>query len=83
MQLHQRLAELIGHEVFLTAGDARVPMGTLAEVGEDYLLIRSKDEEQGGYAEVGADWWVRMAEMRSLTHPSDCATCAAKSVTSP
>ena len=80
MQLHERLKDLIGHEVFITAQieneDKGIPGGTLKEVGLDYLIIKTEDEEKGGHAIVGADWWVRLETVIAITHPSDCPKCA-------
>ena len=78
MELHKRLADLVGHEVFLTfpevQEDTDVPWGVLAEVGDDYLVIRAKDE--GGQENSTTDWLVRLGAVRAVTHPSDCPTCA-------
>ncbi len=80
MQLHERLKDLIGHEVFITttvANDDRdVPGGTLKDVGLDYLVIDTQKEEKIGYVGVAADWWVRLQTVIAITHPYDCRKCA-------
>lgn len=80
MELNERLKELIGHEVHVQAymekEDGGIPGGTLKEVGLDYILIETKEEEQGGHAIKGADWWVRLATTAAIFHPHDCPKCA-------
>jgi len=80
MQLHERLKDLIGHEVFITTKiekeDKDVPGGTLKEVGLDYLVIDTEKEEKIGYVGAAADWWVRLETVIAITHPHDCWKCA-------
>jgi hypothetical protein len=80
MQLTQRLKQLIGHEVFPTMQTERdgqgIPGGILVEVGLDYVVIRTRGNDEGGHVKVGADWLVRLNVVSALIHPSDCTTCA-------
>ncbi len=85
MNLRDRLADLIGHEVFVTTSvgsdDADVPGGVLEEVGTDYALIKTEDEENGGFATSGAQWFVSLAEIIHVVHIADCKRCALDDVT--
>jgi hypothetical protein len=80
MQLNERLAQLVGHEVFVTTQiqneDSDIPGGTLQEVGVDYLVVKTEDEERGGHAIIGAEWLVTLATVVAITHGSDCPKCA-------
>ena len=52
MHWYERLKDLIGHEVIVTTRiedeEKDVPGGILEEVGADYLIIKTEDEEKGG-----------------------------------
>ena len=80
MQLHERLKDLIGHEVHISARiedeDRDVPGGTLKEVGLDYLIIDTEKEEKVGDVGAAADWWVRLETVITILHPHDCRKCA-------
>ena len=80
MQLHERLEELIGHEVHICTtredGDRDVPGGTLRQVGPDYLIIDTTEEEKVGNVVASADWWVRLEKVITIIHPHDCHKCA-------
>lgn len=80
MQLHERLKNLVGHEIFVhtrTEDDERgVPGGTLQEVGTDYLIVKTEDEEKGGFATTGAQWFVILPWIISIIHAADCKKCA-------
>jgi hypothetical protein len=80
MQLNERLAQLVGHEVFVTTQiqneDSDIPGGTLQEVGVDYLVVKTEDEERGGHAIIGAEWLITLAPVVAITHGSDCPKCA-------
>lgn len=85
MELHERLKELVGHEVIITTQledeESDVPGGVLQEVGVDYLIVRTEDEEKGGFAKVGAEWYVRLAAIVHLIHLHDCKKCVQDFVT--
>ncbi len=52
MQLHERLMDLLGHEVAVTAqvenGVKEIAVGSLKEVGPDYLIVGTSRREQKG-----------------------------------
>ena len=77
MQLHERLMDLLGHEVLIIAeadGAGRgIPSGIIKEVGPDFVIIGAK----GDRAESSSDWWIRMAMIVAVVHSSSCARCAA------
>jgi len=80
MSLHERLKELIGHEVLVTTHIAEeerdVPGGVLKEVGADYLMIKTEDEEKGGFAITGAQWFLNLSMVIHIIHQADCKKCA-------
>ena len=71
MQLHERLMDLIGHEVTVSTrleGEAgSVAGGVVKEVGPDFMIVGDK----GGRS----DSWVRMAAVVAVIHASDCPRC--------
>lgn len=72
MQLHERLMDLIGHEVSVSTqleGRAgSISSGTVKEVGPDFLILAAKDGR--------SDLWVRMAAVTTIVHDSNCPRCA-------
>lgn len=80
LKLHERLDKLVGHEVLVSTripdDEKDVPGGILEEVGEDYLLIRTEDEEKGGFAITGAQWFVNLSMVIHVIHQADCKKCA-------
>jgi hypothetical protein len=79
MTLHERLKELIGHEIFidtLMPGDKDIPDGILKEVEPDYIVIDTTNAEKTGQVDTAADWFVRMDMIVSVGHPYDCSKCA-------
>lgn len=79
MGLHERLKELIGHEIFvdtLMPGDKDIPDGILKEVEYDYVVIDTTNAEKIGQVDTAADWFVRMDMIVSVGHPYDCSKCA-------
>lgn len=85
MELHEKLKELIGHEVFIHTQigneEHEVPGGIIKEVGDDYFIIRTEDEEKGGFAVTGAEWYVRLAMVVNILHIHDCKKCVEDIVT--
>ena len=81
MQLHERLMDLLGHEVSVTgrADDAmkEIAAGSLKEVGPDYLIVGTTRQSKEGQAEGTLDWWIRSAEVVALVHATDCPKCMA------
>ena len=77
MQLHERLMDLLGHEVLIVAeadGAGRgIPSGVIKEVGPDFVIIGAR----GDHVESSSDWWIRMAMIVAVVHSSSCARCAA------
>lgn len=76
MQLHERLMDLLGHEVLITVqadGAGRgIPSGIIKEVGPDFVIIGAKGER----TESSSDWWIRMEAIVAMVHSSSCARCA-------
>ena len=84
MGLHERLKELIGHEIFvdtLMPGDKDIPDGILKEIELDYLIIDTREAEKTGDVEAAADWFVRLEMIVAIGHPYDCPKCAVDAVT--
>ena len=81
MQLHERLMDLLGHEVSVTArtDDAvkEVAAGSLKEVGPDYLIVGTTARDKGGQAQSTVDWWIRSAKVVAIVHATDCPKCMA------
>jgi ferredoxin-fold anticodon binding domain-containing protein len=81
MQLHERLMDLLGHEVSVAAradqeGKA-IAVGTLKEVGPDYLIVGTEGRGKGGEARSNIDWWIRSAMVVVIVHATDCPKCLA------
>ena len=76
MQLHERLMDLLDHEVSVTAqadaGAKGIPVGTVKEVGPDYLIIGTEGRDK-----TGVDWWIRLAMVVAIIHATDCPKCTA------
>jgi len=74
MQLHERMMDLIGHEVSIACradeGEVEIPNGVVKEVGPDFLIVGVKDGKQN------ADWWVRLPMVVALIHSSGCPACS-------
>ncbi len=79
MQLHERLMDLIGHEVTITArtdSEARdVPVGIVKEVGPDFVIIGTKSRDKSIGSDAAVDWWVRLAVVVAIIHATDCPKC--------
>ena len=81
MQLHERLMDLLGHEVSVAAkpdeqGRA-IPVGILKEVGPDYLIVGAEGQGKAGKAGSSVDWWIRLAKIVGIVHATDCPKCRA------
>lgn len=78
MQLHERLMDLLGHEVAIMApvdsGVKEVAAGSLKEVGPDYMIVSTGRPGQGD-ARGGGDWWIRSAMVLAVVHHAGCARC--------
>ena len=76
MQLHERMIDLIGHEVTVACrggdGEVKVPNGVVKEVGPDFLIIGVRDGNQS------SDWWVRLPMVVAVVHASSCAACGSE-----
>ena len=76
MQLHERLMDLLDHEVSVTAqaddGAKGIPVGTVKEVGPDYHINGTEGREK-----TGVDWWIRLAMVVAIVHATDCPKCMA------
>jgi len=81
MQLHERLMDLLGHGVSITARTGHegkaIPVGTLKEVGPDYLIIGTEGQDKDGQACPSIDWWIRSAMVVAIIHATDCPKCMA------
>jgi len=79
MQLHERLMDLLGHEVSVTAraDDAVKEMaaGSLKEVGPDYLIVGTTRGSKVGQGQSTVDWWIRSAKVVAIVHATDCPKC--------
>jgi len=85
MELHEKLRELVGHEVFITVNppgqeETGVPGGVINEVGVDYLVIHTESDEKGGFAITGAEWLVRLEAVVYIIHMHDCKKCVQNTV---
>lgn len=88
MYLHQRLSELVGHEVSIniTIGDQPTNKGILEEVGEDYIVIKPDDypdwplDSVEEYSRMGGHWFVETKEVTPILHIRGCEKCSAKAV---
>ncbi len=80
MNLEERLKGLIGHEIIVVTRIADeekdIPPGVLEEVGKDYLIIKTEDEEKGGFAITGAQWFLNLPMVIHVIHQADCKKCA-------
>lgn len=86
MNLQDRLQKLIGHDVMMNMlhdpddeedGPNVVPPGRLREVGDDYVIIQTIREEDGGFDIEGAEWIVSTKHVVSIIHMvPECAGCA-------
>jgi hypothetical protein len=81
MQLHERLMDLLGHDVSVAAradGSVKeIAAGVLKEVGPDYLIVGTTRQDKGGEAGTGVDWWFRSAQVTAVVHATDCPKCLA------
>jgi ferredoxin-fold anticodon binding domain-containing protein len=81
MQLHERLMDLLGHEVSVTghAGEAvkEIAAGSLKEVGPDYLIVGTMGGNKGTEVQTAVDWWIRSANVVAIVHATDCSKCMA------
>ena|SRR3990167_7829962 len=86
MTLQERLQALIGHDfVVHMANDPyddeeypvpNVPHGRLQEVGDGYVIIETKSEEEGGFVGIGSEWIVVLRYVTIILHTTDdCAGC--------
>lgn len=79
MQLHERLMDLLGHEVSVTArGDGvvrEIAAGSLKEVGPDYLIVGTSARGKEGESQSTVDWWIRSAKVVAIVHATDCRRC--------
>jgi len=80
MKYYEKLQALIGHEVIITTflkdDEREIPPGDIIEVGEDYLVLKTKAEEEGGFALEGAEWFLGLDKVIHIIHQSDCKKCA-------
>ncbi|MBI4340437.1 MAG: hypothetical protein HY680_10880 [Chloroflexi bacterium] len=93
MNLNERLKKLIDHDVIVNMlCDPRDPDGTpdslppgrLREVGDDYFVLQTASEEEGGFANEGGEWVVSIQYVTSIIHMvPECSGCAAELVNRP
>ena len=89
MQLHERLNELVGHEVSINstigAEEQSTNEGILEEVGEDYIVIKPFDspdwplDSTEEYSGMGGHWFVKLNDALPIVHVRGCNKCAAES----
>jgi len=60
-------------------GVAEYCEGILEEVGEDYLLIKALDKDQGGVVPTGTEYFAHLEWVNTVTHIRDCKKCAVDS----
>ena len=77
--------DLIPDENCNETDDAFVPMfmkfeGMLAEVGEDYILVRGIDTVSRGHVSMGSERFASLKSLDTVTHVSDCIKCTVDSV---
>jgi hypothetical protein len=86
MQLHERLTQLVGHEIFVITciqnEDNHIPGGTLQEVGTDYLVVKTEDTKSGDQVQLGAEWLVALTTIVNIIHGSKCPKCIGDTKTS-
>jgi hypothetical protein len=79
MQLHERLMDLLGHEVSVSGRAdgvmTEIAAGSLKEVGPDYLIVGITRQAKGEQAESTVDWWIRSANVVAIVHATDCPKC--------
>ncbi|MDZ4263787.1 MAG: hypothetical protein U1B30_15830 [Pseudomonadota bacterium] len=80
MKLYERLNALVGHDFLVgtvhDTEDTEVPPGRLQEAGEDYLIISTKPEDEGGFVEREGEWFILARDLTTLIHTlTDCAGC--------
>ena len=86
MNLQGQLQALIGHDVIMNMlhdpYDEKgipngVPPGRIREVGDGYVIIQTKSEDEGGFVNEGAEWLVSIQYVTSIIHlVPECAGCA-------
>jgi hypothetical protein len=80
MLLPEKLAGLIGHEIQLltTASEDKRDLsgGILKEIGDDFLLIDTRKEDDAGNVGTAAEWYIWFDDIISIFHPYDCPKCA-------
>jgi hypothetical protein len=81
MQLHERLMDLLGHDISVAArandGVKEIASGSLKEVGPDYLIIGTTGRDKKGQNQGAVDWWIRSAKVVAIVHATDCPRCVA------
>ncbi len=85
----QRLKALVGHDMIVNVlHDAHdeegipsgIPPGRLREIGDDYLLLETRAESDGGFAGEGAEWFVSLQYVTSIIHMvPECTGCLIES----
>lgn len=86
MNLQERLQVWVGHDFIIhMASDVHdeegdpisgVPMGRLQEVGDGYIIIETKSEEEGGFVGMGGEWLLVLSQVAIVLHTlGDCAGC--------
>ncbi|MDM7999436.1 MAG: hypothetical protein QUS33_05395 [Dehalococcoidia bacterium] len=79
MQLHERLMDILGHEVTVTSrgndGWREIAAGTLKEVGPDYIIVGTIRRDKEDQSEGTVDWWIRSAEILAVIHAWNCPSC--------
>ena len=84
-EFSQRLKALIGHDVMvhmlhdphdLEGLPNGIPPGRLREVKDNYLMIETKAEVEGGFAGEGGEWFAALQYVTSIVHMvPECTGC--------
>ena len=86
MNYQERLKAIIDHDIIVNVlhdahdeeGAPGVPPGRLREIGDDYLVIETKAEAEGGFANEGGEWFVSIQYVTTIIHmASECTGCLA------
>jgi hypothetical protein len=80
MKLIERLNEFTGHDVVLITlndeGEIKVPAVILEEVGEDYLSVITKYNEDTQFSPQNERRFINLSNVVQIVHKTGCDKCA-------
>jgi hypothetical protein len=80
MKLHERLNELVGHEIVVITrndeGETNIPRVILEEIGEDYLIVNTKYTEKTQYSPLNERRFIIVSNVVQIVHQAGCDKCA-------